>query len=269
MRTTDGNVILGLYRSGHTRHILEAAANLGVARLDTASNYFHHRSHEVLKTQAGDLLPKFSVSTKVGYFPGEHSLAPARLRAGVEQAAKDLGREPDTVLLHNPEHSHPDAEMLAQACAVLAGAAQAGLCGGWGVSSWDPRPLVDFGAPRPDVLMVRSGLLVGVDVLEAAEAIVTRWRPSEVWGMSPFGGSTTEAVWGKFDPRIFLRDALSATRVQAAFRSAYGLPRVDAVAVGTDNVDHLQELIDALAYEVDDQVVQEYRQLLQARRQPV
>ncbi|WP_405689478.1 hypothetical protein [Streptomyces sp. NBC_00057] len=117
--------------------------------------------------------------------------------------------------------------------------------------------------------MVRSGLLVGVDVLEAAEAIVTRWRPSEVWGMSPFGGSTTAAVWGKFDPRIFLRDALSATRVQAAFRSAYGLPRVDAVAVGTDNVDHLQELIDALAYEVDDQVVQEYRQLLQARRQPV
>jgi pyridoxine 4-dehydrogenase len=238
-------------------------------RLDTASNYLRHRSHEVLKAVAGDLLPNFLVSTKVGYFPGEHSLAPARLRAGVEQAAKDLGREPDAVLLHNPEHSPPDAEMLAQACAVLADAAQTGLCGGWGVSSWDPRPLVDLDAPRPDVLMVRSGLLVGVDVLEAAEVLVTRWRPSQVWGMSPFGGSTTEAVWGKFDPRVFLRNSPPATRVQAAFRSAYGLPRVDAVAVGTDNVDHLRELVGALAYEVDDQVVREYRQLLQARRQPV
>ncbi|MET8590385.1 aldo/keto reductase [Streptomyces sp. NPDC005078] len=237
--------------------------------MDTASNYLRHRSHEVLKTVASDLLPKLSVSTKVGYFPGEHSLAPARLRAGVEQAAKDLGREPDAVLLHNPEQSHPDAEMLAQACAVLADAAQTGLCGGWGVSSWDPRPLADLDAPRPDVLMVRSGLLVGADVLEAAEALVTRWRPSQVWGMSPFGGSTTEAVWGKFDPRIFLRNSPPATRVQAAFRSAYGLPRVDAVAVGTDNVDHLRELVGALAYEVDDQVVWEYRQLLQARRQPV
>lgn len=59
-----------------------------------------------------------------------------------------------------------------------------------------------------------------------------------------------------------------ATRVQAALRSAYALPRVDAVAVGTDNVDHLRELIGALAYEVDDQMVREYRQLLQARRQP-
>ncbi|MGW6393073.1 aldo/keto reductase [Streptomyces sp. NPDC055103] len=268
MRTTDRDVVLGLYRSGHARDVLEAASDLGVARLDTASNYLHHRSHEALRTVVGDLLPKFSVSTKVGYFPAGHSLAPARLRAAVEQAAKELGREPDAVLLHNPEHSHPDAEALAQACAVLADAAMTGLCGGWGVSSWDPRPLVDLDAPRPDVLMVRSGLLVGVDVLEAAEALVARWRPSQVWGMSPFGGSTTEAVWGKFDPRIFLRDSPLATRVQAAFRSAYGLPRVDALAVGTDNVDHLRELVGALAYEVDDQVVREYRQLLQARRQP-
>ncbi|MFJ8248327.1 aldo/keto reductase [Streptomyces sp. NPDC094466] len=269
MRITDGNVVLGLYRSGHTRDVLEAAADLGVARLDTASNYFRHRSHEVLRTVADDLLPNFSVSTKVGYFPEGHSLAPARLRAGVEQAAKDLGREPDVVLLHNPEHSHPDAETFTQACVVLSDAAQAGLCGGWGVSSWDPRPLADLDAPRPDVLMVHAGLLVGVDVVEAAEALVARWRPSQVWGMSPFGGSTNQTVWGKFDPRIFLRDSPPATRVQAAFRSAYSLPRVDAVAVGTDNVDHLRELVDALAYEVDDQVVREYRQLLQTRRQPV
>ncbi|WP_285528419.1 aldo/keto reductase [Streptomyces lavendulae] len=268
MRTTDGDVVLGLYRSGHGRDVLEAAVGLGVARLDTASNYFRHRSHEALRAVAGDLLPNFSLSTKVGYFPGEHCLAPARLRAGIEQAVKELGREPDVVLLHNPEHSHPDAQMLERACAALADAAQAGLCGAWGVSSWNPRPLVDLEAPRPDVLMVRSGLLVGLGVLEAAETLVARWRPGQVWGMSPFGGSAADVVWGKFDPRIFLRNSPSATRVQAAFRSAYGLPSVDAVAVGTDNADHLRELAGALAYEVDDQVVREYRQLLQARLQP-
>ncbi|MEU9700232.1 aldo/keto reductase [Streptomyces sp. NPDC047981] len=267
MRATDGDVVLGLYRSGHARDVLEAAADLGVTHLDTASNYLRHRSHEVLNTVAGDLLPKFSVSTKVGYFPGEHSLAPARLRCEVERAAKDLGREPEVVFLHNPEYSHPDAETMAQACTVLADAARAGLCGKWGISSWDPRPLMSLDIPRPDVLMIRAGLLVGADVLETAEALVTRWRPVRVWGMCPFGGSTTEAVWGKFDPRIFLRDSPTATPVQAVYRSAFRLPSVDAVAVGTDNADHLRELVDALAYEVDDQVVQEYRRLLRARRQ--
>ncbi|MGW7363986.1 hypothetical protein ACWGI8_11270 [Streptomyces sp. NPDC054841] len=114
--------------------------------------------------------------------------------------------------------------------------------------------------------MVRAGLLVGVDVLEAAEALAMRWCPSQVWGMSPFGGSTVEAVWERFDPRIFLRNSPSATKIQAAFRSSYGLPRVDAVAVGTDDVDHLRELTEALVYEVDENVVREYRQLLKARQ---
>ncbi|MGW0312606.1 hypothetical protein [Streptomyces flavidovirens] len=120
--------------------------------------------------------------------------------------------------------------------------------------------------PCPDVLMVRAGLLVGIDVLEAAEALATRWRPSQVWGMSPFGGSTAQEVWERFDPRVFLRGSASGTKAQAAFRSSYGLPRVEAVAVGTDNVDHLRELTEALTYEVDDTVVREYRQLLKARQ---
>jgi pyridoxine 4-dehydrogenase len=170
------------------------------------------------------------------------------------------------VFLHNPEHSASDAETLAQACAALADTARAGLCRSWGVSTWDPRPLMDFDVPCPDVLMVRAGLLVGVDVLEAAEALAKRWRPSQVWGMSPFGGSMAQEVWERFDPGIFLRGPAPVTKAQAAFRSSYGLPRVDAVAVGTDNVDHLRELAEALAYEVDEKVVREYRQLLKTRQ---
>ncbi len=59
---------------------------------------------------------------------------------------------------------------------------------------------------------------------------------------------------------------LPVTKAQSAFLSSYGLPRVDAVAVGTDNVDHLRELTEALSYEVDENVVREYRQLLKARQ---
>lgn len=36
--------------------------------------------------------------------------------------------------------------------------------------------------------------------------------------------------------------------------------------VGTDNPGHLRELAEALAYEVDDQVVREYRNVLRTRQ---
>nr|WP_033331399.1 aldo/keto reductase [Streptomyces novaecaesareae] len=235
--------------------------DLGVTAIDTASNYLGHHSHRTLATVAGDLLSKFSISTKVGYFEDGHSLLPGRLRRAVEKTVKDLGREPDTILLHNPEHSAPDAETLTHACAALADAAAAGLCGHWGISTWDPRPLIGLDVPRPDTLMVRSGLLVGSSVLDAAEALVTGWQPAVVWGMSPFGGSTTAPVWARIDPRVFLR-VPAATAVQAAFRVAFALPGVEAVAVGTDEAEHLRELLGGLAYEIDTEVLRSYRQLL-------
>lgn len=210
---------------------------------------------------AGDLLPKFSISTKVGYFEDGHSLLPARIRCAVEKTVEDLGCEPDTILLHNPEHSTPGVKTLRHACATLSDAAAAGLCGRWGISTWDPRPLVGLDIPRPDTLMVRSGLLVSSSVLDAAQELVTAWRPSTVWGMSPFGGSATEPVWARVDPRMFLR-VPAATAVQAAFRVAFALPEVEAVAVGTDDPEHLRELLGGLEYEIDTEVIRSYRELL-------
>lgn len=249
--------------------------------IDTSFNYLNFRAHEILARVASDLLPKFTVSTKVGYFPAsggsEHSLAPDRLHAAVQQVSRDLGREPDLVFLHNPEQSLtelPEAsahERLAHACAVLADATARGLCGAWGISSWDPRSLAEpaaHGLPHPDVLMVRAGLLVGVEILAAAELVAARLRPAAVWGMSPFGGSTEEPVWERFDARVFLRDPQGSNPIQAAFRAACELPVVDAVAVGTNNVNHLHMLAEALRHKVDDQTLREYRTLLRARRQP-
>lgn len=224
-------------------------------------------------------MPKFTVSTKIGYFPGrdgvEHSLDPVRLHAAAEQAAKDLGREPDLVFLHNPEHSlreaaphHQDA--FVQACAALDTAVAKGLCAAWGVASWDPSPLlslIDMTVPRPAVLMVRAGLLVGSRTLDAADALTKAWGlgSGKVWGMSPFGGSTSGPVWARIDPRVFLCDSSQLSRVQAAFRVAYHLPRVGSVAVGTDDPAHLGELVGALAGEVEERTIQEYRSLLRDR----
>ena len=253
--------------------------DLGVTALDTSTNYLGFRSHQILARTASDLLPKFTLSTKVGYFPGPggaaHSLDPVRLQAAVEQAAKDLGREPDLVFLHNPEHSLREAalqneDVLMRACAALDDAAAKGVCAAWGVASWDPLPLVsliDLTAPRPAVLMVRSGLLVGARTLDAADALTKAWGwdGGEVWGMSPFGGSTSTPVWNRIDPRVFLCDGSQLSRTQAAFRAAYHLPRVGSVAVGTDEPAHLAELVGALAAKVEDRTVQEYRSLLRDR----
>lgn len=253
--------------------------DVGVTQLDTAFNYLRFRSHQVLARAAGDLLSKFRVSTKVGYFPGpdgqEHSLAPERLLTAVEQTAEELGREPDLVFLHNPEHSlHENAprcrQILAEACAALGDAATKGTCGAWGIASWNPSrlsALVDVNMPKPAVLMTRAGLLVGCETLDATDALRAAWGldDGEVWGMSPFGGSANEPLWERFEPRLFLRDGCELSRVQAAFRIAYALPRVAAVAVGTDVPAHLGELVAGLASEVDERSVDAYRRLLKAR----
>ncbi|KOV59350.1 hypothetical protein ADK64_34015 [Streptomyces sp. MMG1121] len=237
------------------------------------------QSHRTLAQTAGDLLPKFTVSTKVGYLPGphgaEHSLNPVRLLAAVEQAVRDFGREPELVFLHNPEQSLREAgargrEALAAACEALREATVKGLCGAWGVASWAPSPLpglIDKTVPRPAVLMVRAGLLVGAGTLDATDALTAAWGlgSGEVWGMSPFAGSASSPVWERFDPRVFLRGDSGFSRVQAAFRIAYALPRVAAVAVGTDQPSHLAELVDALNAGVNTSVTDEYRCLLRER----
>jgi pyridoxine 4-dehydrogenase len=276
MRPAHPRIVLGLHRSRHERRLLTRALELGVQSIDTSINYLGFQSHRTLANVAGDLLPRFTVSTKVGYFPGaQHSLAPDRLRRAAERAASDLGREPDVVFLHNPEHSLTEAtrdDLLEAACSTLADACAQGFCDRWGISSWDPRLLVipaERELPRPDVLMTRAGLLVSADILDAAERLAERLRPTEAWGMSPFGGSTADAVWDRFDPRIFLQEPRTSTPIQAAFRAAYRLPSVSAVAVGTDNPGHLGELTDALDLELDDHMIQQYRELLRARSQPV
>ncbi|QCX78165.1 hypothetical protein C9F11_22700 [Streptomyces sp. YIM 121038] len=85
------------------------------------------------------------------------------------------------------------------------------------------------------------------------------------WLMSPFGGSTCAPVWDRINPSVFLRSGDRVTRVQAAFRTAYDLPKVSTIAVGTDEPAHLGELMAALTSKVDERAVREYRDLIRSR----
>ncbi|MCT2589806.1 aldo/keto reductase [Streptomyces sp. N2-109] len=279
MRGAHPRVVLGLHRSRYERRPLTAALDLGVRAIDTAFNYHGFTAHQRLAKVAGDLLPRLTLSTKVGYFPGpdgapQHSLAPSRLLAALEQTNQALGRPPNLVFLHNPEvslHAPADAarEALSQACEALADASRRGWCESWGIASWDPTPLpdlIDDTTPAPCVLMVRSGLLAGIGTLDAADELTARWRPSAVWGMSPFGGNAEDPVWKTVDPRMFLQEPTAeVSRIQAAFRVAYDLPSVRTVAVGTDNPAHLQEVLQALDRDTDTAMLLKYRKLLRER----
>jgi aryl-alcohol dehydrogenase-like predicted oxidoreductase len=238
-----------------------------VSELDTAFSYSDFVSHALLAGIGSDITAHLKITTKVGFFPDGHDLAPRRLSEAAYRIADDLGRVPDTLLLHNPERSAP---LFTRACEDLIRLRDAGLCGAWGVSSWDPTALLGQSVSQPpDVLMVRCGLAVSARVLSAAEQLMSQLRPRVVRGMSPFGGSMADSIWHQVDPAMFLDPAsrdTAPTRVQAALAVAFVVPRVSAVAVGTSETNHLEQLRDAAMLRADPDAVGRYRSLLAERR---
>jgi aryl-alcohol dehydrogenase-like predicted oxidoreductase len=235
-----------------------------VTAIDTACNYSSFASHRELRRAAGDLLHQFDVTTKAGYFPGRHDLSPSLLTEAAERAADELGRIPDMMLVHNPEES---PSQFSQACRVMAGLHDQGWCGGWGISTWDPRPLsaLPYDGPAPDTLMTRAGLMVPAEVLDAGDALAGLTHAAHRWGMAPFGHDARARVWQSFDPAVFLTDDQAAEPVEAALAAAFALPAVERIAVGTTSAAHLAQLHHARLLEPDPGVIARYRRLLRER----
>ncbi|MGH3696041.1 MAG: aldo/keto reductase [Pseudonocardiaceae bacterium] len=248
--------------------------------LDTAYNYRAFTAHRTLAATAGDLLSDFTISTKVGFFPGdrghEHSMDPVRLRRAIHESVQDLGIQPDVVLLHNPERTlatlapEHGRDCWAAACTALDDSVTAGWCRSWGVTCWDPRPaltVVDHALPAPAQVMVRAGLLVRAEILHASERLADWFglRTHARWGMSPYGGQATHPIWDKVDPRQLLHGNPSCSPISAAFRLAYELPDVSRVAVGVSTAEHLTELVTAISLRVDHDRIARYRSLLHAK----
>lgn len=230
---------------------------------------------------ARDLLGEFTISTKVGFFPGdrgtEHCLDPARLRQAVYESVRDLGVQPDVVMLHNPERTLAELapkqgrDRWAAACYAMDDMAAAGWCRSWGIACWDPRPVLtvlERELPTPALIMVRAGLLVRAEILDASERLATCFGlgTHARWGMSPFGGVATHPVWDQVDARQFLQGTTQeCSPVLAAFRIAYELPHVSRMTVSVGTVEHLAELAAAAALDANDNRITRYRSLLRAK----
>lgn len=255
--------------------------------LDTAFNYANFASSKLLAGVAGDLLTEFFLSTKVGFFPSptgnsEHSLDPTRLRVAIETTADSLGRVPDVVFLHNPERSirqlgpHAAHNSLDKACHALDEAARSGLCGEWGISTWDPRIIVQVLChgrglrSSPSHLMHRSGVLASSAIAEASETLADLFGVARDrrWGMSPFAGSTRAPFWDTVNLAPLLSTQGQHSSVEVAFRLAYELPKVGRVAVSVNDPGHLRELVEATRLGVDRATIDRYRSVLRDRQRP-
>ncbi|QBI55472.1 aldo/keto reductase [Streptomonospora litoralis] len=238
-------------------------------KLDTAANYQQHTAHRSLAHAAGDLIGSFEISTKVGFFPEGHRLAPASLKAAIQQIPEDFGRLPDTVLLHNPETS---ATGLGRACQTLAEMTDAGYCRAWGISSWSPHKLAidDSDIPRPDTVLVRAGLSAPAPVLEAAETLASRTGARQVWGMAPFGGSAADPLWSTIDTSLLVPPQQQATPLQRVAAAAFALPAaVERLCVGTSSAAHLSEIVHAEGLSLCPEAIEKYRGLLRRRAERI
>jgi hypothetical protein len=62
-------------------------------------------------------------------------------------------------------------------------------------------------------------------------------------GNESIRGDARQPVWEAVDARVHIAGGAICTKAQAAFRSAFALPAVDRIAVGTENLTHLRELV--------------------------
>ncbi len=148
---------LGTYRCTDVSWAAVMAARCGADWLDTAPNY----AAGLAEQEASEALARYShvrVSTKVGFIPrlasrdamaegvltvseaeSGHSLSPSYIRWQVTRSRRALGRTPDLVFLHNPEHNcSPEQanERVYSAFAALEQACADGEIRAYGVATW-------------------------------------------------------------------------------------------------------------------------------------
>ncbi|MYW03443.1 aldo/keto reductase [Streptomyces sp. SID3343] len=150
---------LGTYRCRDVALAATVAVAAGVEWIDTAPNYGAGTAERALAPILA-AHPRIRVSTKVGFMTREaatealtagilhrreagirHSLAPKFVRWQIHRSRSELGRRPDVVFLHNPEHASERSReartaRLLSAIGVLEEAAADGTIGGYGVATW-------------------------------------------------------------------------------------------------------------------------------------
>ncbi|MGC0312982.1 aldo/keto reductase [Kitasatospora acidiphila] len=148
---------LGTYRCPDVAEAALMAASHGADWVDTAPNYEHGRA----ETSLAEVLaayPALRVSTKVGFVPADardlglqagvlaaadtergHCLAPNYIAWQLARSKRLLGRVPDLVFVHNPEHGCGEADISARlhaAFVALEEACSHQVISAYGVATW-------------------------------------------------------------------------------------------------------------------------------------
>ncbi len=279
MRTRMG---LGTYRCPDIRRAASMAARCGADWLDTAPNYAAGQA----ETALAPVLARHSrvrVSTKVGFIAESdrpaavaagvlteaeaaegHSLKPEYLRWQIARSRRHLGRMPDLVFLHNPEHHCPPEhvdELLYSAFTVLEEACGDGQLRSYGVATWSGFSGGLFDIPTLLGAAFRAGgadhrlravqlplsivrlapiaqVLEGRGVLADASA-----AGLAVFAAAPLHGGQVPEL---FTPELIDLIAPGSTPAQAALTVVGSAPGVRRVLISTGSQEHWHQAVTAL-----------------------
>ncbi|MFC7892439.1 aldo/keto reductase [Streptomyces sp. NPDC057381] len=264
----------GTYRCRDVSQSGIAAVDAGVTWIDTAPNYAAGSAEAQLRPVL-DGHPRVRVSTKVGFVPGSdrvaardagvlpldsdqnHCLSRPYIAWQLARSHTRLGRLPDLVFLHNPEHGRTHrtdvAQRLTAAFEELESAAYADKIGGYGVATWAGLSSGAFTIPELMALAEAVGgpshhfravqfpvslihLAVVADALDWHGALAdARGAELDVFASAPLGGGALVAAMT--DELVRLIDC-SASPAQAALLVALSAPGVSRVLLSASTPAH-------------------------------
>ncbi|MGW0789792.1 aldo/keto reductase [Streptomyces sp. NPDC002911] len=275
----------GTYRCRDVPRSVAAAVNAGTTWIDTAPNYGSGTAEASLRPVL-DECPQVYVSTKVGFVPDfdrqaarEAGVLPEGREQGhclmrpyvawqLARSRARLGRAPDLVFVHNPEHGRTDrgevSRTLTEAFEGLESAADVGKIGGYGVATWAGLSSGLFTISELMTLAERAGgprhhfravqfpvslihLVVVAAALDGRGALAeAREAGLDVFASAPLGGgdlidAMTEKLVRTIDP--------TASPVQAALLVGLSAPGVSQVLLSASTPAHWADAMGAGALE--------------------
>ncbi len=262
-----------------SERIVARALERGITRFDTANLYADGESERVLGRALGSARARVHLASKVGarrIGRGSEGLAPARVRASVEESLTRLGCEHlDMLYLHVPDPAVPFAETLGAIGELLA----QGKIRAWGVSNYAAWQIVELcaharalGLPPParaqqlynalvrqldleyfafarsyglatDIYNpLAGGLLTGAHV-----SVTSDKRGSRFWKNGLYERRYwSEAMFARRAELAALAASHERTLTALAYQFLAARPDLAGIVLGPGTVAHLDQALDAL-----------------------
>ncbi|MFJ7180249.1 aldo/keto reductase [Streptomyces massasporeus] len=274
---------LGTYRCRDVAGAAAMAVRAGADWIDTAPNYAEGQAEQQLALVVPGT-PGVKVSTKVGFLSAvtcdravragvitaseaeeNYCLTPRFIAWQVSRSQRILGREPETVFLHNPEHGSMSAELKIQRVyegfGALEQAAQEGRIRAYGVATWSGFSHGLFDVPQLLELAVKAGgrghhfravqlplsivnLAPIAQALDGAGVLVDAAAAGlDVLASAPLHGGTVQEMVTPELAELIRPGSCPATAGLAVVASAPGVGRI---LLSTDSAQHWAQAVAAV-----------------------